>query len=73
MWLYESPIGNIYIVPLADGSYGMLYNGIIYEACDTPEDEADNIYMQVTGCYQWDMLDTTNVFVPHDLSEWIRR
>lgn len=73
MWLYRSPIGNIYIVRLDDGSYGMLYKGVVYEASDTPDIEADNVYMQVTGCYEWDMLDTTNVFVPHDLSEWIRK
>lgn len=29
MWLYRSPIGNIYIKKLPDGRYGMLYNGTI--------------------------------------------
>lgn len=42
------------------------------ESCDTPQAEADNVYMQATGCTNWDMYDTTNDIVPTDLSEWER-
>ena len=41
MWLYKSPIGNIYIKKLSNGLYGMIYNGTVWEACDTPIAEAD--------------------------------
>ncbi len=70
MWRYKSPIGNIYIKRLSDGSYGMEHNGTVWEACDTPETEADNVYMQCTGCSDWDSLDTRKINVPRDLSEW---
>lgn len=72
MWLYKSPIGNIYIKRLSDGRYGMIYNGTVWESCDTPQAEADNVYMQVTGCTEWDMYDTANEIVPTDLSMWLR-
>jgi hypothetical protein len=70
MWRYKSPIGNIYIERLADGTYGMRFKGTVWESCDSPDDEADNVYMQVTGCSDWDMYDAENADVPHDLSEW---
>ncbi|WFR55387.1 hypothetical protein QA584_17450 [Anaerocolumna sp. AGMB13025] len=72
MWLYKSPIGNIYIKRLTDGRYGMLFNGVVWESCNTPEAEADNVYMQVTGCFDWDDYDTSNIDVPSDLSYWIK-
>lgn len=48
----------------------MLYNGTIWESCDTPIAEADNVYMQVTGCSDWDLFDASNIDVPCDLYEW---
>lgn len=68
-WKYQSPIGPLYISPLKDGRYGLYHNGTVWEACDSPQAEADNVYMHVTGCYEWDMLDGT-VDGPTDLSEW---
>ena len=70
MWLYRSPIGNIYIKQLSDGSYGMVYNNVVWEACPTPQIEADNIYMQCTGCDDWDTYDASNTIVPAALSKW---
>lgn len=70
MWLYYSPIGPIYIVPLNNGRFGMVYNGIIWESCNTPEAEADNVACQVTGCSDWDLFNAYGCFVPSDLSEW---
>lgn len=70
MWVYRSAIGNIYIKRLPNGLYGMIHNGIVWEACETPQIEADNVYMKATGCAVWDMHDSSNEFVPMDLSEW---
>lgn len=72
MWVYKSPIGRIYIKQLPDGRFGMVYEETVWESCSTPQDQADNVYMQVTGCAKWDMYDATNVLVPSDLSEWER-
>ena len=72
MWVYRSPIGNIYIKRLPDGRYGMVYAGIVWESCDSPQAEADNVFMQATGCAAWDMHDSSNDVLPNDLSEWER-
>lgn len=70
MWVYHSSIGDIFIKRLRDGRYGMIHNGIVWESCDSPQAEADNVYMHVTGCYDWDRLDGKVFDVPTDLSEW---
>ena len=72
MWKYKSPIGNIFIRRLSDGSYGMVFNGTVWESCDTPQEAADNVYMQETGCSEWDMYNTANIIVPAELSKWER-
>lgn len=72
MWKYESPIGTLYIKHLNDGSYGFIYNGTVWESSDSPQAEADNIYMHCTGCYDWDRLDGQIPGVPTDLSGWER-
>ena len=68
MWVYHSSIGPLYIVPTGDGLFGFLYNGIIWEACPTPQIEADNVYCRATGCPDASNLEE----LPHDLSEWTR-
>lgn len=72
MWLYKSPIGNIYIKRLTNGRYGMIYNDTIWESCHSPQAEADNVYMQCAGCSDWDMYDISSANIPADLSEWER-
>ena len=48
----------------------MVYNYVVWEACPTPQIEADNIYMQCTGCDDWDTYDASNTIVPAALSKW---
>ena len=48
----------------------MYYDGVCWEACNTPQAEADNVYMHCTGCYEWDRLDGTVLDCPTDLSGW---
>ena len=68
-WTYESSIGPLFIVPLENHRFGFVYDGTLWEACHTPEAEADNIYMHVTGCFEWDSLDGVEDS-PSDLREW---
>lgn len=70
MWVYRSPIGPLYIKRLENGRYGLIYNGTVWESCHSPQAEADNVYMHVTGCYAWDRLDGELLDEPCDLSEW---
>lgn len=70
MWRYKSPIGYLYIKQLPDGLYGLEYQGVIWEACDTPEAEADNVFQQVTGCDSWDLCKINPIQIPRSLCEW---
>ena len=66
MWVYDSPIGPLYIVLTEADQYGFLYNGILWEACPTPQIEADNVYGRAPGGAAASNLKE----LPHDLSEW---
>ena len=71
MWKYNSPIGPIYIQYIPnERQYGMFFKGICWESCDSPEAEASNVFMQCTGCPEWDVFDASNTIVPNDLSQW---
>lgn len=48
----------------------MIYDQIVWESCSTPQAEADNVFMQCTGCSDWDMYDGPCIDIPNDLSEW---
>lgn len=69
MWIYPSEIGILQIVYLPESRrYGFRFDGTVWETCDTPDAEADNVARQVTGCDEWDDLLTDRI--PSDLSEW---
>lgn len=70
MWKYESPIGTMYIRRLPNGRYGLIYDGIIWETCDTPQAEADNVFMQCTGCTDWDLFNSLGYYIPRDIWDW---
>ena len=50
MWIYRSPVGILKIVRQPDGTFGLCHNETVWEACDTPQAEADNVFCHVTGC-----------------------
>ena len=54
MWIYRSPVGILKIVRQPDGTFGLCHNETVWEACDTPQAEADNVFCHVTGCDEWD-------------------
>lgn len=70
MWVYHSPIGNLFIRRLDDGSYGFEYDGTVWESSPSPEIEADNAFMHVTGCYEWDKLAGQVDGVPDTIGGW---
>ena len=64
---YRSPVGILKIVRQPDGTFGLCHNETVWEACDTPQAEADNVFCHVTGCDEWDSCPDAG---PSDLSEW---
>ena len=63
MWIYRSPIGILKIVRQPDGTFGLCHNETVWEACDTPQAEADNVFCHVTGCDEWDSCP--DAILPH--------
>ena len=75
MYLYKSPVGDIYICRNSDG-YGIYFGGICYSGCPTAEACADDVYTQSTGIDVWDQyIPLPGEDIPSDLSGWtfIRR
>lgn len=62
MWIYRSPVGILKIVRQPDGTFGLCHNETVWEACDTPQAEADNVFCHVTGCDEWDSFPTLRRF-----------
>ena len=69
MWVYKSPIGLLRIQKTREGQYGLWLGGKCYETSNDPQAEADNVYVHVTGCWEWDRLDG-KVDAPTCLAEW---
>lgn len=67
MWSYQSAAGPLYIVHLPDGTYGIMFDGTVWESCTTPQAQADNVFSRATGCPAIDSLQE----VPADLSGWL--
>lgn len=73
MWQYNSPIGLLTIKYFPEEDmYGLMYEGICWEMCDSPEAEAANVYAHVTGCDDWDRLVGTVPDCPSSLGEWVK-
>ena len=69
MWVYHSPIGDMFISLHETGKYVLLCNDELYGFWNSSAAVADDVYHHVTGCSDWDMLDG-NVDTPVDLSDW---
>lgn len=72
MYTYNSPAGLMIIRYMPHiRKYALIINGIVYEHHPSAQSAADNVYVHVTGCYEWDSLDGL-VDPPTDISEWNR-
>jgi hypothetical protein len=72
-YIYRSPAGVFYIrfnTSLQKWDLGI--GNEIFGNYITTIAAADDVYCQATGCYQWDMLDITEIDVPTDIYEWER-
>lgn len=69
MYFYKSPVGVFWIRPTTDRRFVLGFGHEIIGVYYTPVAAADDVYVHVTGCTEWDMLDG-KVDGPTDLSEW---
>jgi hypothetical protein len=68
MYNFVSPIG-IWTIRHINHKWHLCFDDECYEVHDDPYAAADNVYVHVTGCYEW---DSSIHDAPSDLSEWIR-
>lgn len=68
MWSYKSKAGTFSIRPLPDGRWGLQIGNEYLGSYISPEQAADDVYMQQTGYYPWDSLPP--VSEPCELAEW---
>jgi hypothetical protein len=70
MWVYNSPAGLMQIkFNPTTNKYSLIINGEFYEEHDSPISAADNVYMHVTGCNEWD-INFSHISGPTDIYEW---
>ncbi|MDR3587518.1 MAG: hypothetical protein P4L59_19730 [Desulfosporosinus sp.] len=70
MWVYDSPVGKMIIkYDSKENRYALIINGESLGNYNSAIAAANNVYMHVTGYYEWDILDG-QVDVPHDIYEW---
>ncbi len=72
MYIYRSPIG---LMAIQFNPSSKMYDLYICDECygsyHSPITAADDVYLHVTGCDEWDSLDGDYSFdVPTDLFEW---
>lgn len=74
MWSFESAVGLMTIEKRSDGKYLLHIGDSFSDLYDSPVAAADNVYMFVTGCSEWDALGYKDRprDVPRDIFEWLQ-
>ena len=67
-WVYNSPIGPIYIRNTTTG-FQLIYDNECYGNYSSAVAAADDVFTFSTGCYEWDSL-SESVIPPTDICEW---
>ena len=61
---------NLFYQAKPDGRYGLFVGSECFGSYSNPVQAADDVYLHVTGCTEWDMLDGQVPGAPTDLGEW---
>ncbi|NLI91417.1 MAG: hypothetical protein GX434_04195 [Peptococcaceae bacterium] len=70
MYFYNSPVGLMEIrYDTSNNRYLLIIKGMCYGAYPSPLAAADDVYMHVTGFYEWDSL-SRDVSKPRNIKEW---
>lgn len=71
MYIYNSPIGLMKIIYDGNvGRFALVINDICYGHYHSAVVAADDVYVHVTGCNDWDLLDGQILDAPTDIYEW---
>jgi len=69
-WYFKSKVGTFFIKLNDDGSYGLWIGDDCLGNYDSAIGAADDVYVQVTGCNEWDSLKDGDSSAPTDIYEW---
>lgn len=73
VFIYNSPVGKFCIrFDYKVHKWALWMSDDIYGHYASPVAAADDVYCQVTGCYEWDSFDTEPILtdVPTDIHNW---
>lgn len=71
MYKYHSPIGLMIIKYNPESQrFLLIINDMCYGSYHSAVAAADDVYVHVTGCDEWDFLDGEVLDSPSDISEW---
>jgi hypothetical protein len=68
IYQYKSPVGSFLIKPQANSFWGLWLKDNLLGSYQSAMAAADDVYMQMTGDYDWDSL--VGIDIPTDISEW---
>lgn len=69
MFIYKSPVGTFWIKPF-NGRFLLGIDGEQLGSYHSAVAAADDVYVHVTGCNEWDELDDQVSAAPTDIYEW---
>lgn len=72
VYFWKSPVGTFWIRQRPDGRWNLGIGDDVFGSYAKPEQAADDVYMNVTGCSEWD-IRPPDTNTPTDLSEWEAR
>ena len=68
IYIYNSPIGRFLIRPQSNDYWDLWFEDDVLGSYGSAMAAADDVYLQVTGHYEWDSLK--NIDIPTDVDEW---
>ncbi len=68
MFVYKTNHGTFKIVANSIGRYILMIDEKKLRTYNSPEEAADDVYMQATGYDKWDKQE--GITEPYDLSDW---
>ncbi len=68
IYFFRTEVGTFKITQNRIGRFELQINEVVIRSFPSPDDAADNVYLQSTGWDEWDEL--LSIDEPVELSEW---
>lgn len=71
-YTFETPVGTFLIRPIAKKTYGLLINNYLLGSYRSPDEAAEDVYKNNSGCHEWDDCHGESQDTPVALSGWVQ-